>query len=74
MLGSRNRRPNSPSLGLNIIFLVSGRPEVHAGVVIAGSLDPEGSIAVGGLAAFFGRRVHGDIDVKELNFLASVIL
>src|SRR5262249_1331086 len=38
-------------LALNLSLLSSGYAGVHPGVVIAGFLDPEGRIAIGGLSA-----------------------
>ena len=65
---------SSFSLIVNQSLLIGGGPDVQPGVVIAGLLDPEGCIAVGGLAALIGCDVTGDIDGNELVFLVPLIL
>ena len=54
---------------LGVRQIVIGRPEVQPGVGIAGFLDPEGCIALGGLAADT-RHVARDVDRQE--FLGPV--
>src|SRR5262249_23577403 len=60
-------------LALKLILFISGHADVNPDVIIAGFLNPEGCIAVGGLAHRIGCDITDDIDGKEPVFLVPLV-
>jgi hypothetical protein len=46
-------------------LLIRGQANIEPGVVVAGFLDPDGRVAVDGLAVWIGCDVASDIDGDE---------